>query len=340
MKSQRSRIEPLQGRRRPHRAGSQSVQSPEHNGASREGTALPAEGARHGGRLALCWRLVAQTSEELSRARANLLAAAIAFQCLLSIAPLIIVAVALAGLVLGRGEAVAEVKRLLVGTVGVTGASRVQEWVKQAAKGRELASLVGFGLTAWGASSLGLGLRDALNQLWGIEDASVKGVGSLLGNYLRRRLSALLVVATAAPLLLFASVSRTVLAAFHAAWFASSPWQGIAFQLMMLVGSFSIVALVAATVFRYVPDMRTGWKDVFVGGALTSALFNIGNALVAGYLGMANVSAVQRVAGSTIVALLWLHFSAYTFLIGAEFSHVYAQCFRPRIRTVARPGTD
>jgi membrane protein len=307
------------------------VPASEHQGGSREGETAPAEGARRRGRLALCWRLVTQTSEELSRARANLLAAAIAFQCLLSIAPLIIVAVVLAGLVLGRGEAVAEVKRLLVSTVGVTGADRVQDWVKQAARGRELASLVGFGLTAWGASSLGLGLRDALNQLWGIQDAAVKGFGSFLGSYLRRRLSAFLVVVTAAPLLLFASASRTLLAAFHSAWFASSPWRGVTIQLLMLVASFAIVALVAAAVFRYVPDTRTGWKNVLIGGALTSALFNIGNALVAVYLGMASVSAVQRAAGSSIVALLWLHFSAYAFLIGAEFSHVYAQRLRPGI---------
>lgn len=282
------------------------------------------------------WRLVTQTLEELSKARADLLACALAFQCLLSIAPLLILAVALAGVVLGRGEALAEVARMLDSTLGSSGGSTVLEWVQQASKRAEVASFVGIALTGWTASRLGSGLRDALNQLWDIDVVVSKGVKSSISDYLRHRLSAFLIVAAAAPLLLVVFASRALLTAFHGALFASSPARGIAIQLLQLVGSFSVVALVSAVVFRYVPDTRTSWKNTLVGGVLTSVLFNVGNALVGLYLGVASVTAAYGAAGSAVVVLLWLYYSAYTFLIGGKFTHVYAQRFPRRPEAVVK----
>ena len=273
-------------------------------------------------------------------ARADLLACALAFQCLLSIAPLLIVAVALAGLVLGRGEALAEVSRMLTSTLGAASGGTVREWVQQASKRADVASFVGIGLSAWTASRLGSGLRDALNQLWDIDVVVSKGVRSSISEYLRRRLSAFLIVAAAAPLLLVVFASRALLTAFHAALFASSPGRGIAIQLLQLAASFSAVALVSAAVFRYVPDTRTSWKNAIVGGALTSVLFNVGNALVGLYLGVASVTAAYGAAGSAVVVLLWLYYSAHTFLIGAKFTHVYAQRFRGRSETNVREAAQ
>jgi membrane protein len=281
------------------------------------------------------WRLVTQTLEELAQARADLLACALAFQCLLSIAPLLIVAVALAGFVLGRGEALAEVDRLLENALGPAAGGTVRGWVQEASRGGAVASFVGLGLTAWAASRLGSGLRDALNQLWNIDVVMSKDVKSSITDYLRHRLSALLIVSAAAPLLLAVFASRTLLTAFHTALFASSPGRGIAIQLIQLAGSFSIVALVSAAVFHYVPGARTTWKDVLVGGALTSLLFNVGNALVGFYLGIASVTAAYGAAGSVVVVLLWLYFSAHTFLIGGKFTHVYAQHSGGRLELVA-----
>jgi membrane protein len=152
----------------------------------------------------------------------------------------------------------------------------------------------------------------------------------------RHRLSAFLIVAAAAPLLLVVFASRALLTAFHTALFASSPGRGIAIQLLQLAGSFSAVALVSAAVFRYVPDTRTSWKNAVVGGVLTSVLFNVGNALVGLYLGVASVTAAYGAAGSAVVVLLWLYYSAHTFLIGGKFTHVYAQRSRGRPESVVK----
>lgn len=277
--------------------------------------------------IRLWWRLVLQTFEEFSKARADLLAAALAFHTLLSMAPLIIIAVALAGLILGRGEALAEVTRLLSSTLGSSGATTVSEWVQQASEGGEVASFVGLAIMAWAASRLGSELREALNQLWGIDVFMAEGFRSSIKDYLQRRLFAFIVVLAAAPLLLVVFASRTLLSAFHDALFASSPWRGVAIQAIQLAFSFSIVALTSATVFRYVPDTRIGWKNVLVGGVLTSVLFNIGNVLVGLYLARASVTAAYGAAGSAVVVLLWLYFSAQLFLIGAKFTHVYTRRF-------------
>jgi membrane protein len=279
------------------------------------------------GRLSLLWWLITQTQEEFSKARADLLAAALAFHTLLAMAPIIIVAVAVAGLVLDRAAALDEVTRLLRGTLGTTGANTVREWVQQASEGGRVASFVGFALMAWTASRLGAELREALNQLWGVDVFMVEGFKSSIRDYVQRRLFAFVVVLTAAPLLLVVFASRTLLTAFDFSLFASSRWQGLIIELLQIAGSILLVALVSAAVFRFVPDKRIGWKNVLVGGTLTSLLFNAGNALVGLYLGRASVSEAYGAAGSAVVVLLWLYFSAQMFLLGAKFTHVYSRRF-------------
>ena len=276
-------------------------------------------------RLGNIWDLINQTIEEFSRSRADLLAAALAFHALLSMAPLIIVAVAIAGLVLGETAAQAEVTRLLVDMLGATSAATVNAWVTEAYESGEVASAVGVLLSLWTASRLGETLRNALNQIDRIDVFMAAGFRSTIEDYVRRRIFAFGVVAASGPLLLLLVLSRTLLTGFHTRLFAASPWQGAIVQLAQLVISLSSVAFTSALVFRYVPDTRVGWRNAWVGGSLTSLLFNIGNALVSWYLARASVTAAYGAAGSLVVVLLWLYFSAQIFLLGAGFTRAYAQ---------------
>ena len=274
-------------------------------------------------KLARGWQLVTKTMEEFSKARADLLAAALAFHTLLSMAPLIIVAVAIAGIVLGERAAYAEVTRLLSDTLGARGAATVNEWVVQASEGGKVASVVGIGLMLLTASRLGTALREALNQIWQIDVFMAEGFKSTIRDYVQRRAFAFALVAAAGPLLLVVFASRTLLTGFHGTLFGSTPWQGIAIQVLQIFLSLMVVALASAVVFRYVPDTRVGWKNAMLGGTLTSLLFNIGNALVGLYLARASVTAAYGAAGSAVVVLLWLYFSAQMFLLGGAFTHVY-----------------
>lgn len=275
-------------------------------------------------RFGTVWQLINQSLEEFSKGRADLLAAALAFHALLSMAPLIIVAVAIAGLVLGEVEAKAEVARLLADTLGSRSAETVNQWVTEASESGEVASAVGVALTLFAASRLGETLRSSLNQIDQVDVFMAAGFRSTIEDYLRRRIFAFGVVAASGPLLLVVVLSRTLLTGFHTRLFAASPWQGVMVQGAQLFLSFSTVVLTSTLVFRYVPDTRVGWRNAWVGGLLTSFLFNVGNVLVGWYLARASVTAAYGAAGSLVVVLLWLYFSAQIFLLGAAFTRVYS----------------
>ena len=275
--------------------------------------------------LRLVWELISKSIDGFSQHRDDLLAAALAFHALLSIAPLIIVAVAVAGIILGQGTARREVLRLLHDALGSAGAATVNGWVQQASEGGAVASVVGIVLTLYGASRFGTQLQSALNHCWGFDVDLAPSFKSSVRDYLQRKLFSLLVTLAAGPLLLVVFVSRTVLSAFPEKLFAAAPGQGVLMQLLQLGSSWAIVALICAVVFRYVPDGRVAWRHAAVGGAVTSICFNFGNSLVGLYLGRASVAAAYGAAGSLVVVLLWLHFSAQVFLMGAEFTRVYAE---------------
>jgi membrane protein len=266
------------------------------------------------------WTIVSETLDGFSKDRGDLVAAALAYYTLLSIAPLIIIAVAIAGMVLGEGTARQEVGRMLAETMGSSAASTVQGWVDQAAAGGGIASVVGLGLVLIAASRLGTQLRNALNQIWNVEVTVPCGFRRIVTDYAKKRAYAFLVVLASGPLLLLVFVSRALLTGFHHFWFASSPGSGLVVQGLQLALSLSIVALISAGIFRFVPDLRVSWKSASWGGLLTSVLFNVGNVLVGLYLGRAGVGAAYGAAGSAVVLLLWLQFSAYMFLLGAEFT--------------------
>lgn len=282
-------------------------------------------------RLAVLWELILEVVDGYSRHRGDLLAAALAFHALLSIAPLIIVAVAIAGVVLGTGAAQLEMTRVLRDAIGKSGAETVNGWVQQASESGGLASVVGIALTVFAASRFGDQLRSALNQTWNIDVYMAQGFRSSVQDYVQRRAFAFLLTLSAGPLLLVVFASRALLTVFHEKLFHDSPWRGLEVQIVQLGFSWVSVALITAVVFRFLPDTRVAWRNSLVGGAVSSLVFNIGNGLVGLYLGRASVAAAYGAAGSLVVVLLWLYFSAQAFLLGAEFTRAYVQRFGPRL---------
>ncbi len=280
---------------------------------------------RQRGRLA--WGIVNETLEEFSKDRGDLVSAGIAFYTLLSLAPLIIIAVGIAGLVLGEGTARQEVRELLQSTMGPDQATAIDAWVQQASQSGGVASAVGIALTLFAASKFTTQLRSALNQIWNVDVFVAEGFKGSIKNYLKRRVFAFLLVAAAGPLLLGVFVSRAVLTGLGAALLPAWAPTGFLTQVLQILSSVFLVALISAVVFRVVPDTRVGWRAVIWGGLLTSLLFNLGNFLVGLYLAKAGVAATYGAAGSLVVVLLWLYFSAQMFLFGAEFTQVYSRRF-------------
>ncbi len=277
--------------------------------------------------LRLVWTLLNETIDEFSKDRGDLVAAALAFYTLLSIAPLIIVAVAIAGIFLGQGNARNEVQQLLQSAMGGNAASVVDDWVQQASRSGAIASVIGGVLTLFAASKFTAQLRSALNQIWDIDVDIADGFKASVKSYLVRRLFAFGAVLAAGPLLLTVFASRALLTFLTRTVLPGFFVTGAAAQVTQLVFSLVLVAVMSTIVFRIIPDTHVGWRAAALGAACTSILFNLGNLLVGIYLSKAAVAATYGAAGSAIVLLLWLYFSAEMFLLGAEFTQVYSTHF-------------
>ena len=270
------------------------------------------------------WLLVRETAREFSKDHGERLAAALAFYTLLSIAPLAIVAVVIAGLFLGEGAARQEMSRALTDTMGTDAAATVSVWVDEARASGAVAGVIGFALLLFGASRLAAQLREALNQVWNVDVAEQEGLRQNVRDYVKRRLFAFAMVLASGPVLLAIFASRAGLEAVGG-WVG--PIVPAAFGVLQALLSLVLVFLLTAVVFKVVPDTRIGWRSTWIGAALTSVLFNVGNYLIGIYLGRAGLTQTYGAAASVVVVLLWLYFSAQLFLLGAEFTQVYCARF-------------
>jgi len=275
-------------------------------------------------RAKLTYRLLDETFDEYSKDRAEMVAAGLAFHTLLSMAPLIIIAVAIAGAVLGEGAARGAALQLVTENMGRNAAATVDTWVQQASDSGALASMIGFLILLYTASRLGAQLRVGLNQIWNVDPFLARGFKASIRDYLRRRLFAFILILASGPVLLVIFLSRALLSGLQKALFGGDIALGLV-ELGQVTFSWLLVAGMSAVVFKVVPDTRVGWRAVLRGGMLTSVLFNCGNFLVGLYLGRATLSQTYGAAGSAVVVLLWLYFSAQMFLFGAEFTQVYAR---------------
>jgi membrane protein len=271
------------------------------------------------------WNLAIQTIDEFSRDRGDLVAAALAFYALLSIAPMIIIAVAIAGAVLGEGNARHEVQELLRTAMQKDAAVAVDGWVQQASNAGGFASIVGVVLTLLAASRFVAQLRSALNQIWNVDVDVADSFKASIKGYVARRLFAFGLILTAGPILLAIFASRAIVMGLGKALLPDTAFTGFGMETLQLSLSVTIVGVLGAVIFRVMPDTRVPWRAACWGAGLTSVLFNVGNLLVGWYLGKAAVGATYGAAGSVVVVLIWFYLSAHTFLLGAEFTQVYSR---------------
>lgn len=274
------------------------------------------------------WQIANETLDEFSKDRGDLVAAALAFYALLSLAPLIIVAVAVAGLVLGTGKAHLEVFFLIRQTMGAQAAEAIDGWVQQAARAGGVASVVGTVLTLAAASRFTAQLRNALNQVWNVDVQSPKGFKASVRSYLSSQAFAFGLVVASGPILAGVFASRALLVALGSRLLPESVATGFWVNVLHFLFSLLLVTATSVVAFRYVPDTRIRWPTVLRGALLTSFLFNLGNLLVGIYLGKAGVGKAYGAAGSAVAILLWLDYSAQMFLLGAEFTQVYETRWR------------
>jgi membrane protein len=273
-------------------------------------------------KLPRVWPLLKQTVSEWVDDNVPALAAALAYYTLFSIAPMLIIAIAVAGLVFGQEAAHGQIQAQLQGLLGDAGAKVVEDMVASASKPGSgiLATLVGVSVLAFAATGVFVQLQDSLNTIWKVKKKPMNGVLA----FLRQRLLSFAMVLGIGFLLLVSLVLSAALSAAGTFLVGLVPgWEAV-LQVVNLAVAFAVTTLLFAMIYKVLPETRVAWSDVWLGAAVTSLLFSLGKLGIGLYLGKSSVSSSYGAAGSFAVLLLWVYYSSQLLFLGAEFTQVYA----------------
>ncbi|HEY2785053.1 MAG TPA: YihY/virulence factor BrkB family protein [Fimbriiglobus sp.] len=260
---------------------------------------------------------------------ATRLAAAVAFYSILSLAPLLVLAVAIAGLAFGNEAAQSGIVSQARGLVGDSGAEVVRTTLANAKKSENgtLATVIGIGTLLLGASGVFVELHDALNTVWNVRSKRGRGFWNLL----RTKLLGFGMVLSIGFLLLVLLVINTVLAAFGTLLGEAVPRPSVLTGVVNFLLGLVVEVGLFALIFRYLPDVRMPWKAVWFGAAVTAVLFTLGKYAIGAYLAKAAVGSPFGAAGSLVALVVWIYYSALIVFLGAEVTEVHARHSGSRI---------
>lgn len=272
----------------------------------------------------ILWRVARTAVDGWGRHRVPRLGAALAFYTVLSLAPLVVVAVGVASLVFARQQIQGELIAQLRSLVGPSGAELAQTLFDNAygayrPSSGMIASAVGLGALLLGASAVVAQLKSALNTIWG-----AAGAGGGLRNALLNRILSFALVLGLGFLLLASLLFNAAVTAFNRYF---SHTLGVPAELLSAVNgtaSFALTALLVGVLYRYLPDTEVRWRDVAYGALLSALLFTAGKWLLGRYLGHSAIASAYGAAGSLIIVLLWIYYSAQIFFVGAEVARAAA----------------
>ncbi|GGA52428.1 YihY/virulence factor BrkB family protein [Okeania sp. KiyG1] len=277
----------------------------------------------------IIFRLLKKTVQEWQKDKAPILAAALTYHTLFSIAPLFIIAVAIAGFVFGKSAAEGELVTQLENFMGQQIAETIEQLVINISRPESgiIATLIGVATLFWGASNLFAQLKLALNMIWNVSPPPDRGIVG----FIQDRLLSVGMVLGAGLVLILLLVASAVLTAINQ-WLnkiLNTP-DGI-WSLIDISISFGIVILLFAGIYKFLPDVKIAWSDVWIGSAITAVLFTIGKSLIGLYLGNSGAGSAYGVAGSLVVLLLWINYSWQILFFGAEFTQIWANKYGSRI---------
>jgi membrane protein len=274
-------------------------------------------------RIMTLWRVTLRAAQDWWGDNCLRLAASLAYYTALSLAPLVLLIVGLVGTVLGQEQVASQLAAQLESLMGPAGRELVHSILTTTSPGGgTLATVVGLVTLLIGATAVFGELQATLNLIWEVQPAPTGGVWAGLWALLKERLFSLALVLALAFLLLVSLVISAALAG-AAAWF-QGPEQALVSRLLELAVSLLVLTLVFALLFTYVPDAEIRWRDVWLGGLITAALFTLGKTAIGYYLGQASVGSAYGAAGSLVVLLVWVYYSALIMFFGAECTHAWA----------------
>jgi membrane protein len=252
------------------------------------------------------------------------LGAALAFYTIFAIAPLFLIALALSGLWFGDEAARHELFGQIAGLVGPKGADALQTIVAAAnsPKASTFATIIGFATLFLGATTVFIQLQDGLNTVWNVKRLPGRG----LRHFVMDRLLSFAMMAAIAFLLLVSLVLNAVLAALgkYMHGFVANE---IILQTINFVVSLGVITVLFAAIFKILPDVKIRWHDVWIGALCTGLLFDLGKFVLGFYLGRGSIGSAYGAAGSFVIVLMWVYYSAQILLFGAKYTELYANKF-------------
>jgi membrane protein len=286
------------------------------------------------------FHLFRETVSEFGEDKATRLAAALSYFTVFSIAPLLIIIIAIAGAVLGEADVQRQLQTQISGMLGEEAAGEIETLIQNVRKPSESIPATAISLVTllFGAIGVFAQLQDALNTVWGVTPAPNAGIMSMI----RQRILSFGMVLVVGFLLLVSLVVNALLAGLEQFMIGLLPGMEVLLHILNLVISFGIITLLFAMIYKFLPDVDIEWRDVWIGAAFTALLFTIGKFAIGMYLGRSGVASAYGAAGSLVVILLWVFYSAQILLFGAEFTQVYARRYGSKIAPSqwAVPVTD
>lgn len=280
---------------------------------------------------------VKETFKEWQEDDALQLGAALAYYTIFSLAPLLVVVIGIAGLAFGREAVAGRIDNQIEGLVGREGADAVQAMVASAGQSKSggiIATIVGLAVTLFGASGVFAQLQASLNKIWEVEPKAGRGIMGIV----KDRFVSFGMVLGIGFLLLVSLVVSAAVAALDEVVRGLAPSLHVLIAVVSFVVAFGLITLLFALIFRYVPDIRIAWRDVWIGAVVTALLFVIGKYLIGLYLGHSTVASTYGAAGSVLIVLLWVYYSTQILFLGAEFTQVWAT--RHGSRIVPSPNAE
>ena len=275
------------------------------------------------------WALLKDAFSEWSEDKVPRLAAALSYYTIFSIAPLLILVIGIASLIYDPQV----VQAYLLGQIGdlisPEGAETIEGMLTGALSEDAglVATIVGLVTLLIGATGVFGQLQDALNTIWEVAPKPGQGIlGVLKGRFLS--FSIVLVIGFLLLVSLVITAALSAVAAFTEGLF---PGFELVMQVVNFVLSFAVITVLFAMIFKVLPDVKINWRDVWLGAAVTALLFSVGKLLIGLYLGRSSVASVYGAAGSLVIILLWIYYSAQILFFGAEFTQVYANRFGSKV---------
>jgi membrane protein len=290
--------------------------------------------------------LLTESFDGWSKHKAPRLGASLAFYTLFSLTPLLLVMVAVVGLVFGHATAQRQIVDQVRTFIGPQGARAIQALLlaSQNTTHGAIATIVGMLTLLFGASGVMIELRDALNTVWEVPSPASTGIKSWITAYLKQRLFSFATVLAVGFLLLVSLTISTWISALGAVSVSIFPALETLLQFVNALVSFVVTTGLFAAMYKVMPDVKLEWRDVLLGGAVTSLLFTIGKSLLGLYLGKASISSSYGAFASIVVLVVWVYYSGQIFFLGAEFTRVFANHYGSQPNRnpegMAKPASD